>query len=105
MPAGVGQRSGAAGHVLPGLETGEPAGLRERDGEGAESSGGQLLRAAAAERAGLRGVTGGAAVRATPLPALHHRAHQPRLLLKREEDVPACNPDHRSFKNASSECI
>lgn len=82
MPAGVRQRAGAAGHVLPRPEASEPQSVRERHGQRTQSSGSQLLRAAAAQRAGLRGVARGSAVRSTPLPALRHRAHKPRFLLR-----------------------
>lgn len=83
MPAGVGQRAGAASHVLPRPEASQSQSLRKCNRQRTQSSGGQLLRAAAAQRAGLRGVTGGSAVRQTPLSALRHRAHKPRFLLRR----------------------
>lgn len=82
MPAGVRQRAGAAGNVLPRSEAGEPPSLRERDGPRTQSSGGKLLRAAAAQRAGLRGFARGPALCEAPLQAMHHRAHKPRVLLK-----------------------
>lgn len=82
MPAGFRQWAGAAGHVLPRPEASQPQSLRERDGQRTESSGSQLLRAAASQRAGLWGVAGSPTVCQTPLPALRHRAHKPSFLLR-----------------------
>lgn len=81
MPIGVGQWSGAAGYVLPRPEAGESQSVRERNRQRTQSFGGQLLRAAASQCAGLRGIARSIAVCPTPLPALCHRAHKPCFLL------------------------